>query len=216
MLKPKLIKDLGMIFPNPTSKRKKRYGIFECPLCTKHYKTNFDAVRDNDSKSCGCYKKLYSHRKTHGLRNHRLYRIWYNLKYRCNSEKGKFYKDYGGRGITYCKEWGNFLSFYKWAIANGYKENLTIDRINNDGNYEPTNCRWVTQNIQTRNTRKLVSTNTSGYRGVTKKNKKWISQIVVNSKHITIGSFNTKIEAAKAYDKYVLDNNLEHTINGVL
>lgn len=78
----------------------------------------------------------------HGKKNTRLYRIWLQMKNRCFNIRTNRYKDYGGRGITVCDEWKNdFTKFYDWSILNGYQENLTIDRINNDGNYEPSNCR---------------------------------------------------------------------------
>lgn len=90
----------------------------------------------------------------HGLRHTRLYGIWLQMKNRCNNEKTARYKDYGARGITVCDEWCNdFKAFYDWSMANGYSDDLTIDRINNDGNYEPSNCRWITIKQQSRNTR---------------------------------------------------------------
>lgn len=90
----------------------------------------------------------------HGKKNTRLYRIWLQMKNRCFNIRTNRYKDYGGRGITVCDEWKNdFTKFYDWSILNGYQENLTIDRIDNDGNYEPSNCRWVTVKIQNRNSR---------------------------------------------------------------
>ena len=85
----------------------------------------------------------------HGQRNARLYKIWCGIKYRCYNLNSNEYEIYGGRGIGLCKEWNNnFEEFYKWAIANGYKDDLTIDRINVDGNYTPENCRWTTMKIQ--------------------------------------------------------------------
>ena len=82
----------------------------------------------------------------------RLYRIFYDMKTRCYNKKRKTYKNYGGRGIIMCNEWlNNFDNFYNWAINNGYKDNLTIDRINVNGNYEPNNCRWVIMREQFHN-----------------------------------------------------------------
>lgn len=90
----------------------------------------------------------------HNKRHSKLYYVWVKMKQRCYKEYDKGYKWYGQRGIKMCDEWKkDFQSFYTWAIDNGYKEGLSIDRINNDGNYEPNNCRWVTMKTQLRNTR---------------------------------------------------------------
>lgn len=84
--------------------------------------------------------------------NNRVYNIWYNMKRRCYNKNSKDYKNYGAKGINVCAEWLNdFLSFYNWALSNGYKETLTLDRIDNYGNYCPENCRWVTMKQQHRN-----------------------------------------------------------------
>lgn len=85
----------------------------------------------------------------------RLYGIWTGMKSRCNNPKVKCYMDYGGRGITVCREWAeSFINFKDWALTNGYDDSLTIDRINNSGNYEPGNCRWIRQSEQGKNTRR--------------------------------------------------------------
>ena len=92
---------------------------------------------------------------THGKRNTRLYCIWVSMKQRCYNKNNKDFVKYGSRGIKICDEWlNNFMSFYNWSMENSYKEDLTIDRINNNGNYEPSNCRWITQKAQTYNIRR--------------------------------------------------------------
>jgi hypothetical protein len=81
----------------------------------------------------------------------RIYNIWAVMKRRCTNPNNKEFGRYGARGITICDEWQDFMSFYKWAIENNYTEELTLDRIDNNGNYEPSNCRWVTMKEQQRN-----------------------------------------------------------------
>ena len=155
----------------------------------------------------------------HGLSNTRLYSIWTHMKQRCYNENKNSFENYGGKGITVCEEWrSSFINFYTWAISNGYKETLTIDRIDVEGNYEPSNCRWADACTQQANTRKLHSTNKSGYRGVSwnKNLNKWEVSIKTENQTIKIGYYKDKLQAAKAYDTYVLDNKLPHTINRVL
>lgn len=92
--------------------------------------------------------------KQHKKRWTRLYTTWTNLKARCSNKKHPAYKNYGGRGITFCDEWITFMPFYDWAMSNGYNDKLSLDRIDNNGNYEPNNCQWVSRKVQNRNTRK--------------------------------------------------------------
>ena len=127
-------------------------------------------LQSGHTTSCGCYHKeiVGALNRKHNLSNKcgRLYPLWKSIKYRCYCETSKDFHKYGGRGITMCDEWKNdFKSFYDWAIANGYKEEktdkglniLTIDRIDVNGNYEPSNCRFVTNSIQAKNKRNTMS-----------------------------------------------------------
>ena len=215
LLHPKsiLIEDLGMMFSTEKSKRKYKFGIYKCGLCGEEFRTQINNVKNGNTKSCGCYgkRRLSETHKTHGKRHTRIYRIWGNLKNRILNNNTKVFKDYGGRGITVCDEWKNdFKSFYDWSILNGYEDELSIDRIDNDGNYCPENCRWTTKTIQARNTR-IPKNNSSGYKGVyfNKRRGKYQAHIVVNKKSIYLGSFPTPVEAGIAYNNYIIENNLE-------
>ena len=155
-------------------------------------------------------------RKTHGLSSHILYPKWVNMMHRCYCQNNKRYSDWGGRGIDVCMEWHNVDNFINDMFPS-YIKGLSLDRKDNNKGYSKDNCRWVEDVVQKRNTRVLNKVNTSGYRCVSKtSSNKYRTQIKVNSKKIHIGTFNTAIEAAKAYDKYVIDNSLEHTLNDVL
>lgn len=108
------------------------------------------------SRSCGCYRKekMKESKTTHGLSSERrLHNIWSKMKRRCKGTDKVASPYYHDRGITYCKDWNDFENFYNWSIENGYSEELTLDRIDNDGDYRPENCRWVDMKVQSRNRR---------------------------------------------------------------
>lgn len=135
-----------------------------------------DHLLSGKTVSCGCYQKEITAERSnkHGMRNTRLYLCWRNMKSRCyNPNSTEFYL-YGGRGVVVCEEWHSFETFYKWAMANGYRDDLTIDRIDNDGNYEPGNCRWSTPQEQAlnRSTKVMIT-----YNGVTKHISEWDKDI---------------------------------------
>ena len=128
------------------------FVLCECD-CGKVTKVRIEHLKSGHTKSCGCYQKKQTSKakRTHGREPKRLYSIWSNMKTRCYNKNTECYSRYGGRGITVCDEWKKFEAFRDWALSNGYSDDLTIDRIDNDGNYEPSNCRWVTRKENMRN-----------------------------------------------------------------
>ena len=200
-----------MRFPTETSKKKYRYGLYKCPFCNKEFEAITGDIKSGKQKSCGC---LNRRPKTHGLTNHRLYQTWNNMMERCYNINKDTYIYYGGKGISVCERWHNVANFIEDMFPS-FEEGLSLDRINVDENYEMENCRWADRNTQAQNTRKIMSTNTSGYRGVSWKKGagKWIVQIQINNKSKHLGYFTNSEEAARAYDQYIIDNNLSHTKN---
>ena len=132
---------------------------------------------------------------THGMSNTRLYSIWRDMKNRCNGLKEKDKKNYFDRGITYCTEWETFESFRDWALSHGYREDLTLDRINNDKGYSPDNCRWVTRSVQNNNTRQ---NHFITYNGEIHTLKEWSDILGINYKTLKsrILSYHWSIEEA--------------------
>ena len=210
-----MLQDLGMMYPTDKSSQKTRYGLYLCS-CGKKFKAIVKNVKNNATRSCGCYhiKRAKESNIKHGLARHRLYDVWNQMMQRCYRKTHKAYKNYGGRGISVCDKWHNISNFIE-DMDSSFKEGLTLDREKNDENYDQTNCRWTTAIIQNRNKRIIQSNNKSGYKGVSfnKKQKKFMSQITVDSKVIYLGVFNDAKDAGEAYDSYIIKNNLEHTKN---
>lgn len=134
-------------------KLEKSYWLCKCD-CGNTTNALSTCLVNGYKKSCGCLQKENPNRKTHGLSNTRIYRIYRKIIERCYNENSKLYKNYGGRGITMCEEWlEDFMNFYNWSMANGYSDDLSIDRKNNDKGYFPDNCRWTTVLVQNNNRR---------------------------------------------------------------
>ena len=185
---------------------KYRYMLCRC-ACGRQkevYLGNLHSGKSTQCKHCGNTK--------HGLTKHPLSSTWDTMIQRCTNPNRNRYKDYGGRGITVCEQWrNNFKAFYDFCMKNGWKQGLEIDRINNDGNYSPENCRFVTPRQNSINRRKR-KTNTSGYTGVYKHGNNWRAQITINGKKHYLGTHPCRFQACLARDRYIREHHLPHKL----
>jgi len=175
---------------------------FRCG-CGNTFTSTLWAVENGHTKSCGCLQPVAAgnYSRTHGDSYKRLYSIYKNMKTRCYNEHSPSYEKYGDKGITICNEWLlSYSNFKQWALTNGYNDDLTIDRVDNNGNYEPDNCRWILFEDQSLN--KLVyRSNKLGVRGVSiSPNNRYVAQIQYKGKKIFLGYFDTVEEASTAYE----------------
>lgn len=175
----------------------------KCPICEKKKKNKI-------SKFYKLTKSTHTRGNCNGYGGHPLNIVWHGMKYRCYKKNHKQYKNYGGRGIKICDEWLNsFDVFFKWALSAGWELGLQIDRIDNNSNYEPNNCRFVSREINSRNTRKMKN-NKSGYTGISYNatNNSYTSILCADGINVCLGSFDTKEEALQVRNDFIKEYNL--------
>lgn len=210
---PKLIGETYMKYPTEKSKYRYKYGLYKCAYCGKEWETMVYSIKSG-TKSCGC-QKVNTLGIKHGLYNNRFYATWNNIFKRCTNPKNKYYKDYGGRGITVYEEWLDIRNFVAWCESTYPNiDGMTLDRIDNDKGYSPENCRWADRSTQGTNQR-MKSNNTSGFVGIAyrKDNNKWSASITIDYKVVFLRCFKTKEEAVQARDNYIIQNNLPHKLS---
>lgn len=200
----KVFTRLTVLSEEGRDKHGKVMWLCECS-CGNKVITQGSALKSGNTKSCGCLhkEKMRDILTTHGLRTHPLYIVWGGMKTRCYNESFHQYADYGGRGIRVCDRWlESFENFYH-DVLDGYKSGLQLDRKDNNGDYEPSNIRWVTTGQNGMN-RRGSKNSTSFYKGVSWKSSlnKWVAQIQINGKKQHLGYFADELEAAKVYNAF--------------
>jgi hypothetical protein len=143
--------------------RKDYFAKCKCDCGSERY-VRIYSLKTGETKSCGCLQRDTTRVtfQKHGDCKSRLYKLWHGMLTRCRDMTGQYYQRYGGRGISFCAEWGEYATFKKWALSNGYSDGLSLDRIDNNGGYYPENCRWVTMLEQARNTSKTIKIEING------------------------------------------------------
>ena len=192
----------------------------ECD-CGNEYIGTRDHLVSGNTRSCGCL----GGQQHHGMHDTRVYRIFSAMQQRCYNQNHSAYQNYGGRGIKICDEWMNPINgrtkFLEWALSHGYRDDLSIDRIDCNGDYTPENCRWADRSLQGFNRRNANAI--TNVRGVTydRERNKYIVRICINKKQMNLGRYD-KLEDALAYaytikgqgHKYILlENDLPDNYN---
>lgn len=200
----KLVQDLGML-GSPKSKSKKRYAYFECPDCKKPFKVAVASIKNGNTKRC--LKCKYIKHQTHGASSLKGYKRWEAMLSRCYKPSDKCYEVYGARGISVQENWRtdpNAYLKYITNLPNAFKKGWTVDRADNNGNYEEGNLRWVSAKTQAENSTGGTR-GKSKYKGVTwaKTQGKWMVRLMVSGKRKLIGYYSCEVEAAKSYDNYI-------------
>ena len=199
-------------------KHKRRQVKLKCLECGKEFIVDLSNAKRVKQKYCSrqCSAKQ-TYKIEGGNENHPLYTRWLSMLQRCNNKNNKNYKNYGGRGIIYHKDFNDFVKYVNYVTSlPNYDKNklnvLSLDRVNNNGNYTYGNLRWTNRSIQTINQRKKKSSNT--YKGISLNTTKtkWVARVTYKSNTINIGTYNTEKEALEARNKYIIDNKLPHEI----
>lgn len=199
---------------------KNKNSHYECQCeCGNKTIVSRCSLRSMSSKSCGCLsRELASARNsTHKKSGTKLHGVWNSMIMRCHNENSSSYRNYGLEGIQVCDEWRkSFYVFYEWAVDNGYSYGLQIDRVNTFGNYEPSNCRWVTMSENARNKKPFWTHDRFKNKGVSfcSKRKKWVAGIKYDGK-IHRKRFDTKQEAIKYRELLVSDAIKKDTIKAI-
>lgn len=156
----------------------KHYVMWLCKCdCGNDKVVARSALTKGETRSCGCIKG-----ENHGMSNSKIYDVWIDMKKRCYDPQRDDYKNYGGRGVEICNEWKNsFTTFYNWALTSGYDDALTIERIDVNGNYEPSNCTWATRKEQANNKR---NNHFLTFDGKTQTVAQWSNELGINENTI--------------------------------
>ncbi len=185
---------------------KHSYYLCRCEYCGKEFETRIDGVKNGHTNSCGCENDKWMHsgqmNRKHGLSNDRAYWVWAKIKRRCTDPKSREYPSYGGRGIAICEEWLNPENFVKWCYASGYdstapKGVCTLDRIDVNGNYEPSNCRWLTNQEQQNNRRDNV---VAEYKGRKQTAAQWSREL-----NVPYNTIRQCIKSGKSIEQFLID-----------
>jgi hypothetical protein len=188
-----VVEDCGSVRTGAKSYRHNFRCVCECG---KILIVSRSHLTSGHTKSCGCLRAEI--RVTHGQSDSHLYHIWEQIKQRCCNQNDKKYINYGGRGIYLCDEWQSFKPFASWSYANGYREDLSIDRINNDDGYRPGNCRWATRYQQMNNTSRNVRIT---FNGKTQTLAQWSRETGLNYRTLHNRLFRSGWPVEKALEK---------------
>jgi len=191
-----------LVVLHDTDERKGGKVVWRCRCdCGDEVDIRGDDLTSGDTTSCGCYQRERSveANTVHGMNRrgetHPVYVVWKSMLQRCENPNASYYKNYGGRGITVCDEWHDVRAFIDWASANGWRKGLSIDRIDNNGNYEPGNCRWTMRKEQQRNKRnnRLITFNSK-----TQTMVQWAEEVNVSARTLSsrINRYHWPIERA--------------------